>query len=187
MGEAKPTAAAKTDEKAAAKKAPKETPKAEVPKVEPPPAVKAAPPAVKEGTKPKEAVILPPAVADPEKSAPKVVLEKTAPAINEATSPGEPKKLSTRKQGLMAGLTIFVLAIFVGVDVINRVPATLHTPLMSGSNAISGITAVGAVIAAGRGFQFASFLGFFAIALAMINVVGGFLVTHRMLKMFKRK
>lgn len=178
VGETKPTAAAKTGEKAAAKKVPQATPKAEVPKVEPPPTVKATPPAVKEATNPKEAVIVPPAVADPETTAPKISPDKAVP---------QPKKLSARKQGLMAGLTIFVLAIFVGVDVINRVPATLHTPLMSGSNAISGITAVGAVIAAGRGFHFASFLGFFAIALAMINVVGGFLVTHRMLKMFKRK
>lgn len=187
VGEAKPTAAVKSGEKAAAKKEPKETPKVEVPKVEPPPTVKAPPPANTEATKTKEAAIVPPAVADPAKTPPKVAAEKPVPAVNGDTSHVPPTNPSTRKQGLMAGLTIFVLAIFVGFDVINRVPATLHTPLMSGSNAISGITAVGAVIAAGRGFHFDSFLGFFAIALAMINVVGGFLVTHRMLLMFKRK
>lgn len=89
---------------------------------------------------------------------------------------------------LITLLTIFVLAIFVGFEVITKVPPTLHTPLMSGSNAISGITVVGALVAAGSGQGWlVSFLGCLAVALAMINVVGGFLVTHRMLRMFRRK
>lgn len=92
-----------------------------------------------------------------------------------------------RRLLLVSGISIFVLAVFVGFEVISKVPATLHTPLMSGSNAISGITVVGAIIAASTGWGFAPFLGFFATVLAMINVVGGFLVTHRMLLMFKRK
>ena len=85
-------------------------------------------------------------------------------------------------------LTLFVLAIFLGVELINKVPPTLHTPLMSGTNAISGITLVGALLAAGHGdSMLVSVLGFIAVALATINVVGGFLVTNRMLAMFKRK
>lgn len=92
-----------------------------------------------------------------------------------------------RRLLLVSGISIFVLAVFVGFEVISKVPATLHTPLMSGSNAISGITVVGGIIAASTGWGFASFLGFFAIIAAMVNVVGGFLVTHRMLLMFKRK
>jgi len=85
-------------------------------------------------------------------------------------------------------LTILVLAIFVGFEVITKVPPTLHTPLMSGSNAISGITLVGSVVAAGAGKgTLASVLGFLAVVLATVNVVGGFLVTHRMLSLFKRK
>jgi NAD(P) transhydrogenase subunit alpha len=85
-------------------------------------------------------------------------------------------------------LTIFVLAIFVGFEIITKIPPTLHTPLMSGSNAISGITIVGALIAAGAGHSvLATMLGTIAVILATINVVGGFLVTNRMLHMFKRK
>lgn len=85
-------------------------------------------------------------------------------------------------------LTILVLALFVGVEIIAKVPSLLHTPLMSGSNAISGITVVGAILAAGHGNPgLASWLGFGAIILATINVVGGFLVTQRMLAMFKGK
>ncbi len=85
-----------------------------------------------------------------------------------------------------AALTIFVLAIFVGFEVIAKVPPLLHTPLMSGSNAISGIMIVGAILAAGTGEGgLATILGFVAIVLATINVVGGFLVTNRMLAMFK--
>jgi len=87
-----------------------------------------------------------------------------------------------------AALTILVLAIFVGFEVISKVPPLLHTPLMSGSNAISGITIVGAILAAGHEeTTFSTLLGFVAIVFAMINVVGGFLVTDRMLGMFKKK
>lgn len=89
---------------------------------------------------------------------------------------------------LVIGLTIFVLAVFVGFEIITKVPPTLHTPLMSGSNAISGITIAGALIAAGaKQSQLASWLGFAALVLATINVVGGFWVTHRMLEMFRKK
>jgi NAD(P) transhydrogenase subunit alpha len=85
-------------------------------------------------------------------------------------------------------LTIFVLAVFVGIDVISKVPPTLHTPLMSGSNAISGITIIGALVAAGQeNTTLSAVLGCLAVAFATINCVGGFLVTHRMLGMFKRK
>jgi NAD(P) transhydrogenase subunit alpha len=85
-------------------------------------------------------------------------------------------------------LTIFVLAIFVGFEVITKVPPTLHTPLMSGSNAISGITIIGAIVSAGLQVTTLTIvLGFLAIVLAMTNVVGGFMVTDRMLGMFKRK
>ena len=87
----------------------------------------------------------------------------------------------------IASFTIFVLAVFVGFEVINKVPPLLHTPLMSGSNAISGITIVGAMISVATPNTFTTILGFIAVVLAMINVVGGFLVTHRMLGMFKRK
>jgi len=87
-------------------------------------------------------------------------------------------------------LTLFALAIFVGFEIITKVPPTLHTPLMSGSNAISGITVIGAVLAAGSeqgSPTLATWLGMAAVAFATINVVGGFLVTHRMLAMFKKK
>ena len=84
--------------------------------------------------------------------------------------------------------TIFVLAAFLGFEVISKVPPTLHTPLMSGSNAISGITIVGAIISAGTQHTWLTTeLGFLAVVFAMINVVGGFMVTNRMLGMFKRK
>ena len=89
---------------------------------------------------------------------------------------------------LVLSLTIFVLAMFVGFEVITKVPPTLHTPLMSGSNAISGITIVGALLSAGaQQTQLSTILGFTAVVVATINVVGGFLVTHRMLSMFKKK
>jgi NAD(P) transhydrogenase subunit alpha len=86
-------------------------------------------------------------------------------------------------------LTVFVLAIFVGFEVITKVPPTLHTPLMSGSNAISGITVIGALILAGKdgGSNLSNVLAFVAVIFATVNVVGGFLVTGRMLQMFKRK
>jgi|TARA_R110002072_G_scaffold16666_1_gene64828 NAD(P) transhydrogenase subunit alpha len=83
---------------------------------------------------------------------------------------------------------ILVLSIFLGFELINKVPATLHTPLMSGANAISGVTVVGAISLAGSGQQdLANWLGSAAVALATINVVGGYLVTDRMLAMFKKK
>ncbi len=90
--------------------------------------------------------------------------------------------------GFVMILTIFVLAIFVGFEVITKVPPTLHTPLMSGSNAISGITIVGAILSAGtKHTELTTWLGLAAMVFATINVVGGFLVTHRMLKMFRKK
>lgn len=83
---------------------------------------------------------------------------------------------------------ILILAIFLGFELISKVPATLHTPLMSGSNAISGITLVGALFASGGGeTTMATILGTCAVAFATINVVGGYLVTDRMLSMFKKK
>ena len=89
---------------------------------------------------------------------------------------------------LLVSIYIFVLATFVGVEVISKVPPLLHTPLMSGSNAISGITLVGSLIAAGEGSAGLSVgLGLVAVIFATINVVGGFLVTDRMLKMFRRE
>ena len=83
---------------------------------------------------------------------------------------------------------VFVLAIFLGVELISKVPSQLHTPLMSGTNAISGITIVGALTAAGTGADIlGSILGILALIFATVNVVGGYLVTNRMLAMFKRK
>jgi H+-translocating NAD(P) transhydrogenase subunit alpha len=84
-------------------------------------------------------------------------------------------------------LFVFVLAIFLGLELITKVPSQLHTPLMSGANAISGITIVGALIVAGEGWGgFANVLGIVAVVFAMINVIGGYMVTDRMLAMFKR-
>ncbi|MDF7809018.1 NAD(P) transhydrogenase subunit alpha [Pontiellaceae bacterium B12219] len=93
-------------------------------------------------------------------------------------------------EALIGALTIFVLAVFVGYEIITKVPPTLHTPLMSGSNAISGITIIGAILCAGAGGEgnfFSALLGFLALVMAMVNIVGGFLVTDRMLHMFKKK
>jgi len=88
-------------------------------------------------------------------------------------------------------LTVFLLAMWVGFEVITKVPQRLHTPLTSGSNAISGITAVGAIVVAATvaaaGFRFGNLLGLLAVALAMVNVAGGFVVTYRMLHMFQPK
>jgi NAD(P) transhydrogenase subunit alpha len=90
-------------------------------------------------------------------------------------------------EGLVILFVIFVLAMFVGFEVITKVPPTLHTPLMSGSNAISGITVIGAMLVAGAGAtRLAAVLGVVAVAFAMINVVGGYAVTDRMLRMFRR-
>jgi NAD(P) transhydrogenase subunit alpha len=138
------------------------------------------------------------AVKEPRSPSEEVPPPSTAAARSEAPAPPTVAPLSPQQRAeaaernyrrllLVSGISIFVLAVFVGFEVISKVPATLHTPLMSGSNAISGITVVGAIIAASTGWGFASFLGFFAVIVAMINVVGGFLVTHRMLLMFKRK
>jgi NAD(P) transhydrogenase subunit alpha len=90
-------------------------------------------------------------------------------------------------EGLVILFVIFVLAMFVGFEVITKVPPTLHTPLMSGSNAISGITVIGAMLVAGAGAtRLAAVLGVVAVAFAMINVVGGYAVTDRRLRMFRR-
>ncbi|MBU6173356.1 MAG: NAD(P) transhydrogenase subunit alpha [Planctomycetes bacterium] len=113
--------------------------------------------------------------------------EIASPSSDNSVS-GSEGPSSNRIIVLIGSLTIFVLAVFVGFEVINKVPPTLHTPLMSGSNAISGITIVGAILATGfQKFGFGSLMGFAAIVLAMINVAGGFWVTHRMLVMFKKK
>jgi len=89
---------------------------------------------------------------------------------------------------LIFGLYIFVLATFVGYQVISRVPPLLHTPLMSGTNAISGISLVGSLVAAGQQHhQLSTLLGFVAVTAASINVVGGFMITDRMLRMFRSK
>jgi NAD(P) transhydrogenase subunit alpha len=99
-----------------------------------------------------------------------------------------PENTGSDSQILLLLFTVFVLAIFIGFEIITKIPPTLHTPLMSGSNAISGITLVGALQLVGTGQQdAASVLGFIAVTLATINVVGGFCVTHRMLDMFRRK
>lgn len=89
--------------------------------------------------------------------------------------------------GALLYLFIFVLAAFIGFEVITKVPATLHTPLMSGSNAISGIVLVGAIVVAGQtASTFGMILGLLGVFFATINVVGGFVVTDRMLRMFKK-
>jgi H+-translocating NAD(P) transhydrogenase subunit alpha len=89
---------------------------------------------------------------------------------------------------LIASITIFALAVFLGFELIGRVPTLLHTPLMSGTNAISGIVLVGALLVAGTAeTTFEDAIAFLAIVFATVNVVGGFLVTDRMLEMFKRK
>lgn len=90
---------------------------------------------------------------------------------------------------ILIGIYVFVLAIFVGVELIAKVPPTLHTPLMSGANAISGISVVGAIVAAGldADIRITTAIGFAAVIFATINVVGGYMVTDRMLEMFKKK
>ncbi len=89
---------------------------------------------------------------------------------------------------LLIGIYMFVLASFVGFEMITKVPPTLHTPLMSGSNAISGIALIGAIISTRvDNPKLATILGVCAVTFAMVNVVGGYMVTHRMLDMFKRK
>ncbi len=91
-------------------------------------------------------------------------------------------------ESFVMALTVFVLAMVLGFEVITKVPPTLHTPLTSGSNAISGITIIGAILSSGYQLNtLTTVLGFLAVVFAMINVVGGFGVTHRMLSMFRRK
>jgi NAD(P) transhydrogenase subunit alpha len=117
--------------------------------------------------------------------APVAVADTAADTVSDAEADNDKYAI------LMAGLTIFVISIFVGVEVITKVPQKLHTPLMSGSNAISGITIVGAILVsakcAAQNNRLAVVLVGIAIALAMINVVGGFGVTHRMLSMFTKR
>ena len=91
-------------------------------------------------------------------------------------------------EGLLGGVFVFVLAMFVGFEVITKVPPTLYTPLMSGTNAISGIVLIGALVVAGsHSGTIGAVVGFLAVVLATVNVVGGFLVTDRMLRMFKKE
>jgi NAD(P) transhydrogenase subunit alpha len=130
-----------------------------------------------------------------------VLSAETAQAPKPKTAPvkepvEEKAAVETKKPGLdrgtvlIASLTIFVLAVFIGFELITKVPPTLHTPLMSGSNAISGITVVGAILSTGvgtPGWGWVSFFGFLAVILAAINAVGGFAVTHRMLAMFQKR
>ena len=90
-------------------------------------------------------------------------------------------------ENVVGEIVIFVLAVFLGFEVITKVPPTLHTPLMSGSNAISGIIVVGAMVVAGEGYsQLGTILGIVAVAFAATNIVGGFMVTDRMLQMFRK-
>ncbi len=113
-------------------------------------------------------------------------LESTAGKIAEAAASAN---AATGGAGhLILLLTVFALAVFLGVEIITKIPPTLHTPLMSGSNAISGITLVGAILAAGGdNGAWAGILGFAAVVFATMNVVGGFVVTNRMLAMFKSR
>ena len=110
-----------------------------------------------------------------------VLAQEVSEAVTESAATGA-------MNSLVMGLTVFVLSVFIGFEVITKIPPTLHTPLMSGSNAISGITVVGAILAAGaEQSDLATFLGFIAVTTATVNVIGGFLVTHRMLEKFRRR
>ena len=104
-----------------------------------------------------------------------------------ATAPEPASSAVAVGMTVATAITIFVLAMFVGLEIITKVPTTLHTPLMSGSNAISGITIIGALTAAGVGGALGAVVGTLAVIAATINVVGGYLVTDRMLRMFKRR
>lgn len=117
-----------------------------------------------------------------------VILSDVA-AVAAETAPAAVEVATKAPMGaMMLGLYVLVLASFVGFEIINKVPPTLHTPLMSGANAISGITIVGALAAAQtHHINLSNTLGFAAIIFAMINVVGGFMVTDRMLAMFGKK
>lgn len=117
-----------------------------------------------------------------------VVMDGTPSPSEELVAADAANSKFDRTDALIASLTIFGLAVFVGFEIITKVPPTLHTPLMSGSNAISGVTLIGAaLVAGGSGKGFAGILGMLAVALAAVNVVGGFMVTDRMLSMFRKK
>ena len=116
--------------------------------------------------------------------------EATVDGTVSAVRAGTPAAEAGSQTNMALLFFVFVLAIFLGFELIAKVPSQLHTPLMSGSNAVSGITIVGALIAAGQGHAYSGvtvLLGSLAVAFAMINVVGGYLVTDRMLSMFKHK
>jgi|SaaInlStandDraft_1057018.scaffolds.fasta_scaffold89683_2 H+-translocating NAD(P) transhydrogenase subunit alpha len=116
-----------------------------------------------------------------------LALEEKVGTVSETIADAAAAIQQSQSLVLVSGLTIFMLAVFLGIELIAKIPPTLHTPLMSGSNAISGITLVGAILASGTDHGgFATFLGFLAVVMATVNVVGGFLVTHRMLQKFKR-
>lgn len=88
---------------------------------------------------------------------------------------------------MLENITMFILAAFVGYEIITKIPTNLHTPLMSGANAISGVTLIGSVVVAGSGeTRLAAILGFIAVVMATVNVIGGYLVTHSMLKDFRK-
>lgn len=114
-----------------------------------------------------------------------------APSPRSAAKPKATPKAETKRSlpPFLVGLTIFFLAIFVGFELISKVPSILHAPLMSGANAISGVTIVGALVCArtGNWGSFTALLGLCAVICAMVNVVGGFLVTDRMLQMYIKK
>lgn len=120
------------------------------------------------------------------------VVEKTNILVHKIL-PAETYSVEVIKNGtdmdpLVLGLTVFVLAVFVGYYVVWRVTPALHSPLMAVTNAISSVIIVGAlVVAGGHGFDFSKIMGFIAIVLASINIFGGFIVTNRMLQMFKKK
>ena len=117
-----------------------------------------------------------------------LILKFGTPTFLTDVVPAEALPVAADTGTLMLLVTIFVVAVFVGVEIIVKIPPTLHTPLMSGSNAISGITVVGAILESGKdGGTTATVLGLIAVILATINVVGGFVVTDRMLSMFKSK
>ena len=116
------------------------------------------------------------------------MLHLLLPRVFAVASDGGPAAGADPASRFIRLLTVFLLAMWVGFEVITKVPQRLHTPLTSGSNAISGITVVGALVVAGAlQSGFGTLLGFLAVILAMINVVGGFVVTHRMLEMFNPK
>lgn len=117
------------------------------------------------------------------------VQEQVAETVQHTAAAAETAAATGDGSGaLMLLLTIFLLAVLLGFEIITKIPPTLHTPLMSGSNAISGITLLGAILATGAGDgAVATSLGFVAVVFATMNVVGGFVVTNRMLSMFRSR